>query len=309
MPDNTPENLRKFLKSDDPAMVRMGISMAKGVDTKITVEDLGHFLESEEIERIIMGIALAEEAGIEEEALGFFARTLNGLVEMGPKFMTTTDDPGHHEEIFEILVSIAEDEKYTDRITDMFAEFIEELFYSEKRSRETEWIYDDALTTLGNICDESLRDKYTDLLVSGAFREARGFEGYPESDLNYTCMQILSEWGKNDDLIANSYDHLCDQIHDGQPWPRGELEESILDYCGTSKEEILEGIPWEEAYIMLSRGYAGKDGPYDPGFEENYDERPEWTVSTLKTCLRKSKNKKFREEAREALEELGIDDT
>ena len=28
--DTSPENLRKFLKSDDPAMVRMGLSMAKG---------------------------------------------------------------------------------------------------------------------------------------------------------------------------------------------------------------------------------------------------------------------------------------
>ena len=32
--ENSPENLRKFLESDDPAMVRMGLSMAKG--TKIS---------------------------------------------------------------------------------------------------------------------------------------------------------------------------------------------------------------------------------------------------------------------------------
>ena len=30
--DTSPENLRKFLESEDPAMVRMGLSMAKGVD-------------------------------------------------------------------------------------------------------------------------------------------------------------------------------------------------------------------------------------------------------------------------------------
>jgi HEAT repeat protein len=30
MTENSPENLRKFLESDDPAMVRMGLSMAKG---------------------------------------------------------------------------------------------------------------------------------------------------------------------------------------------------------------------------------------------------------------------------------------
>ena len=30
MTNDTPENLRKFLKSDDPAMVNMGLAMAKG---------------------------------------------------------------------------------------------------------------------------------------------------------------------------------------------------------------------------------------------------------------------------------------
>ena len=30
--DTSPENLRKFLESDDPAVVMMGLSMAKGVD-------------------------------------------------------------------------------------------------------------------------------------------------------------------------------------------------------------------------------------------------------------------------------------
>ena len=31
MTDTSPKNLRKFLESDDPALVRMGISMAKGM--------------------------------------------------------------------------------------------------------------------------------------------------------------------------------------------------------------------------------------------------------------------------------------
>ena len=31
--DTSPENLRKFLESDDPAMVRMGLSMAKGTES------------------------------------------------------------------------------------------------------------------------------------------------------------------------------------------------------------------------------------------------------------------------------------
>ena len=31
MPDTSPKNLRKFLKSDDPALIRMGLSLAKCV--------------------------------------------------------------------------------------------------------------------------------------------------------------------------------------------------------------------------------------------------------------------------------------
>ena len=40
--DTSPENLRKFLKSDDPAMVRMGLSMAKG--SGVSEELLGDIL-------------------------------------------------------------------------------------------------------------------------------------------------------------------------------------------------------------------------------------------------------------------------
>ena len=45
--DTSPENLRKFLESDDPAMVRMGIAMAKGAGVEVTVEDLERFLKSD----------------------------------------------------------------------------------------------------------------------------------------------------------------------------------------------------------------------------------------------------------------------
>ena len=44
--DNSPENLRKFLESDDPAMVRMGLSMAKGSGVP------------EELYKIIFGLSL-----------------------------------------------------------------------------------------------------------------------------------------------------------------------------------------------------------------------------------------------------------
>ena len=44
--DTSPENLRKFLESDDPAMVRMGLSMAKGtgVPEELLPTILGHYM-------------------------------------------------------------------------------------------------------------------------------------------------------------------------------------------------------------------------------------------------------------------------
>jgi HEAT repeat protein len=67
--DTSPENLRKFLESDDPAMVRMGMSMAEGSGIDITVKDLEHFLKSEDNETIKTGFTLAEEAGVGDEAM------------------------------------------------------------------------------------------------------------------------------------------------------------------------------------------------------------------------------------------------
>ena len=71
--DKTSENLNKFLDSEDPAMVRMGLSMAKGTGVVITIKDLERFLNtalfSDDIETIKTGIMLANEAGVGDEAL------------------------------------------------------------------------------------------------------------------------------------------------------------------------------------------------------------------------------------------------
>ena len=71
--DTSPENLRKFLESDDPAMVRMGISLAKGAGITLSWNDLEPFLESwEHPESIKLEIMLNDEAmmgGIASEYL------------------------------------------------------------------------------------------------------------------------------------------------------------------------------------------------------------------------------------------------
>ena len=74
--DTSPENLRKFLESDDPAMVRMGISLAKGAGIKITLKDLAHFLKSDEIEKVKTGVMLADEAGIGSKAMTMLSKNL-----------------------------------------------------------------------------------------------------------------------------------------------------------------------------------------------------------------------------------------
>ncbi len=76
MTEDTSPNLRKFLESDDPAMVRMGISLAKGVGVEITVKDLEHFLKSSDIETIKTGIMLADEAGVGDEAMEMLCESL-----------------------------------------------------------------------------------------------------------------------------------------------------------------------------------------------------------------------------------------
>jgi hypothetical protein len=65
--DASPENLRKFLESDDPAMVRMGLSMAKGAGVKITVKDLERFLKSKDPTMRRMVLSLAKDSGVPEE--------------------------------------------------------------------------------------------------------------------------------------------------------------------------------------------------------------------------------------------------
>ena len=66
--DTPPENLRKFLESDDPALVRMGISMAKGSGVKVTVEDIQNILIGD-YANLSLGLEFAKEVGIEDEAI------------------------------------------------------------------------------------------------------------------------------------------------------------------------------------------------------------------------------------------------
>jgi HEAT repeat protein len=95
--DASPENLRKFLESDDPAMVRMGISLAKGTGVKVTVKDLERFLKSENVEIIKTGVMLADEAGIGDEAMEMLCEPLGNY---------DNDDVGSYRYIFEDIAGV-----------------------------------------------------------------------------------------------------------------------------------------------------------------------------------------------------------
>ena len=67
--ENSPENLRKFLESDDPAMVQMGLSMAKGTELDIAVKDLETLLQHQNMEIMKSGFVFAVENKREKEAI------------------------------------------------------------------------------------------------------------------------------------------------------------------------------------------------------------------------------------------------
>ena len=94
--DTSPENLRKFLNSDDPAMARMGISMAKATGIEGTFKDLEHFLNSEDIGTVRNGAMLMEETDIP------VAKIIGGLIQNIEK------NKDNYEGLIEVLITFGE---------------------------------------------------------------------------------------------------------------------------------------------------------------------------------------------------------
>ena len=88
--DTSPENLRKFLESDDPALVRMGLSMAKGTESP------------EELYKLIMALSLWDsEEGNREAA--------KELVE---EIWLLANDLGYKEFVWQLSQPIYDDHVY-----------------------------------------------------------------------------------------------------------------------------------------------------------------------------------------------------
>ena len=131
--DTSPENLRKFLESDDPALVRMGISLAKGAGVP---EDL--------YETIIKLSILAPEEEIQKAALS----------------LVNLDDS----DMLSLLAIILEKLKQTERIGPVISRIVEiggseatDLLLSELSLTEVGekyWEAEDIIEGLGKIGDE-----------------------------------------------------------------------------------------------------------------------------------------------------------
>jgi HEAT repeat protein len=205
--DASPENLRKFLESDDPAMVRMGISLAKGAGVEVTVKDFERFLKSGDVEAIKMGFTFAEEAGVGvgDEAMRMLCKTLGGeapsrrvvaeaLGEIGDtravEQLINVIDYGNHERFEE-----------TVRQSDMF-----------------DWdVSIAAAEALGKIGDTSAVEPLINMLEAGASDRDRDRSGWPATialgaigdsraieplltELCNSCEEILEDVEDNDGL-------------------------------------------------------------------------------------------------------------
>ena len=157
MTENTsPENLRKFLESDEPALVRMGISMAKGgrVDNTqfLTTKDLNHFLKNENLETVKTFLILADEAGIwilaDETSLG------DEVMEMLCEFLKMKDG---NEEIRNIAIDALG--KIGDkRAVEPLIKTFKDYFIHRTEIGDTQWINGNwvsyAAEALGKIGDK-----------------------------------------------------------------------------------------------------------------------------------------------------------
>jgi len=67
--DTSPEKLLRFLESEDPALVDMGVSLAKGSNVKFSAKELENLLNSPDIEKNKIGLSLADESNVGDDAI------------------------------------------------------------------------------------------------------------------------------------------------------------------------------------------------------------------------------------------------
>jgi hypothetical protein len=221
--DASPENLRKFLESDDPALVRMGLSMAKGAGVEVTVEDLKHFLKSDNTETVRTGFMLAEEIGMVNEAI-------NMLFEEGDYDYQILADVG--EPVIETLTrDLMSDENQPDR--SYTRKDLLEILILHTYNHPTRYRDDPIMETICDIVDEGHMDGYDSTSLGGmGYQDDREFAHF--------LIEFLS---------GSGYSRAADSIRRIHGWNSSDgtyyrVIHGVADWCyeveGTSREDSRE---------------------------------------------------------------------
>ncbi len=156
--DTSPENLRKFLESDDPAMVRMGLSMAKGIEYKVALEDIRIFREMNKF--IPEFLILVEENNLLDEPLHIWITH--------EKYHFNDPEP-----FWEIVQEIEwENEPLYKEI----------LFYiSSRKHTEFDWHAivkaHELLTVFANDSDGGIKTDIIEILIQASEQDSNGYGG------------------------------------------------------------------------------------------------------------------------------------
>ena len=175
---NSPENLRKFLESDDPALVRMGLSMAKVIDLSENLK--GH-----------LNLSLAERLWVIMKS--------NPIEENRTTAMELLEN--NEEEIHEkeLMIRLINDEKTSDETKTKIMNLALHTFDTKNRG----YSYDGHVNLLGKIDSEYeeifwatiYEQGYEEALISIASSDPEWVGRQPM----YRAIELIKEWELVDD--------------------------------------------------------------------------------------------------------------
>jgi hypothetical protein len=179
--ENSPENLRKFLESDDPALVRMGLSMAKVIDLSENLK--GH-----------LNLSLAERLWVIMKS--------NPIEENRTTAMELLEN--NEEEIHEkeLMIRLINDEKTSEETKTKFMNLALHTFDTKNRGSEIRR-GQGHVTLFGKIHPEyeeifwdTINEQgYEEALISIAFSDPEWVGRQPM----YRAIELIKEWELVDD--------------------------------------------------------------------------------------------------------------
>jgi len=251
--DTSPDNLRKILESDDPAMVRMGLSMAKNIDISEDffeiVFKLSIFNDEKEIREEAHSIAQQIQK-LENSAI------LNLLIDLFQKaddaWTTHLADP---QDVRTATMS---------RIVEIGGSEARDLLLNELELDDEWWISEHIIEALGKIGDEEALD-VLDRIFDDECEKLREFymenpnsidgPDYRSSDYSCLCYQTASAIARIGGNKAQKI--LLSYVKHNSPWWSSNVTIGFLKNLGwepkDDKERISELIAehkWEDCKEM-----------------------------------------------------------